>query len=78
MGSNPESGCAFADKKETASITSTRYVRYVTADDEFGDPGSTATTLLVTPTHLIFSNVGDSRALLCRGGKIAFCTKVSS
>jgi hypothetical protein len=42
---------------------------YVTAADEFGDPGSTATTLLVTPSHLIFSNVGDSRALLCRRGR---------
>jgi len=31
--------------------------------------GSTAVVVLLTPTHIICSNAGDSRSILCRGGK---------
>mmetsp|Transcript_14100 Transcript_14100/g.17823 ORF Transcript_14100/g.17823 Transcript_14100/m.17823 type:complete len:382 (-) Transcript_14100:85-1230(-) len=30
--------------------------------------GTTAVSVLLTPTHIICSNAGDSRAILCRGG----------
>ena len=40
----------------------------MTEEDEYRDPGTTAVTLLVTDTHLVFSNLGDSRAVLCRAG----------
>jgi serine/threonine protein phosphatase PrpC len=32
--------------------------------------GSTAVVILLTPSHIICSNAGDSRAILCRGGKV--------
>ena len=32
--------------------------------------GSTAVSVLLTPTHIICSNAGDSRAILCRDGKV--------
>lgn len=40
-------------------------------DDKFGlgsEPGSTAIMALVSPTHFVVGNVGDSRAILCREG----------
>lgn len=37
--------------------------------------GSTCTSVLVTPTHFVFTNLGDSRSLLCRAGKVACATK---
>lgn len=36
--------------------------------------GSTAICCLVTKKHLYFANCGDSRAVLCRGGKVTLCT----
>ena len=33
------------------------------------DSGSTAVCVLVTPTHVTCASVGDSRAVLCRGGR---------
>jgi len=36
--------------------------------------GSTAITAFVTPTHVIVGNVGDSRAVLARGGRPFFAT----
>uniref|UniRef100_A0A8C3SAU3 protein-serine/threonine phosphatase n=1 Tax=Chelydra serpentina TaxID=8475 RepID=A0A8C3SAU3_CHESE len=37
--------------------------------------GSTAVAVLVSPRHLYFINLGDSRALLCRAGRLTFHTK---
>ena len=38
--------------------------------EEVGDrSGATATTVLLTPSHIICANSGDSRSVLCRGGK---------
>lgn len=36
--------------------------------------GSTCTSVLITPTHFIFANVGDSRTVLVREGKVEFST----
>ena len=36
--------------------------------------GTTAIVTFVTPTHILFANCGDSRALLCRDGEIGFVT----
>lgn len=33
--------------------------------------GSTCTSVLVTPRHLIFANCGDSRAVVCQNGRLA-------
>ncbi|XP_077696897.1 putative protein phosphatase 1N [Eretmochelys imbricata] len=37
--------------------------------------GSTAVAVLVSPRHLYFINLGDSRALLCRAGRLTFYTE---
>ena len=37
--------------------------------------GSTAITLFITPTHLIFGNCGDSRGILASNDTVAFDTK---
>lgn len=34
-----------------------------------GGVGCTANVLLLTPTHYVVANAGDSRAVLCRDGK---------
>lgn len=36
--------------------------------------GSTAITAFLTPDSIVFGNCGDSRALLCRGGRVHFAT----
>eukprot|EP00730_Choanoeca_flexa_P003070 TRINITY_DN11278_c1_g1_i6.p1 TRINITY_DN11278_c1_g1~~TRINITY_DN11278_c1_g1_i6.p1 ORF type:complete len:263 (+),score=35.74 TRINITY_DN11278_c1_g1_i6:158-946(+) len=37
--------------------------------------GSTAVCVFVTPTHIIFGNCGDSRAVLSREGAVGFATE---
>ena len=37
--------------------------------------GSTAVCALVSPKHVFFANCGDSRAVLARGGTVAFSTQ---
>lgn len=37
--------------------------------------GSTCTSVLLSPTHIFFANLGDSRVVLSRSGKVAFGTK---
>ena len=42
--------------------------------DGFDRSGSTSVCVLISPTHYYFINCGDSRALLCRKGKVHFAT----
>lgn len=37
--------------------------------------GTTAITVMVTPSHVIWGNCGDSRGLLCRSGKLFYATE---
>ena len=37
--------------------------------------GTTAITVMVTPSNIIWGNCGDSRGLLCRSGKLEFATE---
>lgn len=37
--------------------------------------GTTAITVMITPTHIVWGNCGDSRGLLCRSGKLEHATK---
>jgi len=37
--------------------------------------GTTAITVMVTPHHIIWGNCGDSRGLVCRGGKLFYATE---
>lgn len=37
--------------------------------------GSTAVCVMLSPVHMFFANCGDSRALLCRDGHVAFSTQ---
>eukprot|EP00045_Choanoeca_perplexa_P006596 m.56904 g.56904 ORF g.56904 m.56904 type:complete len:480 (+) comp13696_c0_seq1:176-1615(+) len=37
--------------------------------------GATCTSVLMTPTHYVFTNLGDSRTLLCREGRLGFQTR---
>ncbi|KII65501.1 Protein phosphatase 1B [Thelohanellus kitauei] len=43
--------------------------------DETFSSGTTALVLVVTPSHLVFGNCGDSRAILTRDGSVIFKTK---
>ncbi|EDQ89635.1 uncharacterized protein MONBRDRAFT_25189 [Monosiga brevicollis MX1] len=54
-----------------------RHDRALFADNKvrLDNSGGTCTSVLVSPTHYIFVNLGDSRSLLCRGGKLAFQTR---
>jgi len=36
--------------------------------------GSTAVCVLISPTHLYVANCGDSRAVMCRNGRVSFST----
>uniref|UniRef100_A0A2P2MHS4 PPM-type phosphatase domain-containing protein n=1 Tax=Rhizophora mucronata TaxID=61149 RepID=A0A2P2MHS4_RHIMU len=36
---------------------------------DFSFGGTTAVVALLTPEHIVVANCGDSRAVLCRGGK---------
>jgi len=37
--------------------------------------GSTAVCVLISPTHLYIANCGDSRAVMCRNGRVSFSTQ---
>ncbi|KAK1788317.1 hypothetical protein P4O66_016766 [Electrophorus voltai] len=37
--------------------------------------GTTVVSTLITPRHIYFANCGDSRAILCRAGGVAFSTE---
>ncbi|KAK2827424.1 hypothetical protein Q7C36_018350 [Tachysurus vachellii] len=37
--------------------------------------GTTVVSTLITPHHIYFANCGDSRAVLCRAGRVAFSTE---
>ncbi|KAG9265563.1 protein phosphatase 1A [Astyanax mexicanus] len=37
--------------------------------------GTTVVSTVITPHHIYFVNCGDSRAVLCRGGRVAFSTE---
>ncbi|XP_062867208.1 protein phosphatase, Mg2+/Mn2+ dependent, 1Nb (putative) isoform X2 [Trichomycterus rosablanca] len=37
--------------------------------------GTTVVSTLISPQHIYFVNCGDSRAILCRGGHVAFSTE---
>jgi len=37
--------------------------------------GATAVGALVTPTHIFLANLGDSRAVLSRAGRVCFATE---
>ena len=37
--------------------------------------GTTAITVMLTPSHIIWGNCGDSRGLLCRNGKLCYATE---
>lgn len=65
---------AFLDVDNTMSKHHSMYVSEEDKDS-YGDPGTTAVTVLVTPKKLIISHVGDSRGILVRNGKIVFATK---
>ena len=37
--------------------------------------GTTAVVAMVSPTHIVWANCGDSRGILCRNGELAFATE---
>lgn len=39
------------------------------------DSGTTASCVLISPTHYYFANCGDSRGILVKGGNLRFATK---
>ncbi|XP_063060598.1 protein phosphatase, Mg2+/Mn2+ dependent, 1Na (putative) [Engraulis encrasicolus] len=43
--------------------------------DNWDRSGSTATAVMVSPQHFYFINCGDSRAFLCRSGRVHFYTE---
>lgn len=51
------------------------HMHKLTRRDNWERSGSTAAAVLISPRHVYFINCGDSRALLCRGGEVAFYTE---
>ena len=72
---NPDEGLeayeAVAARVEMAFIKLDAYLRSTAIDCG----GTTCTSVLLTPGHIFFVNVGDSRTILNRGGKLHFYTK---
>eukprot|EP00049_Salpingoeca_infusionum_P015060 m.288428 g.288428 ORF g.288428 m.288428 type:complete len:396 (+) comp15803_c0_seq2:184-1371(+) len=74
---NPEYPQLVAEAIQNAFRRLDESLRFFTASDERRaemDAGCTATTAFVTKQHVIFANLGDSRALFCRQGQPLFST----
>ena len=81
----------FEDKKEDDSVVTLDITKegivegFLTTDKKLKEEpqwssgedrsGTTAITVMITPTHIIWGNCGDSRGLLCRSGKLEHATK---
>ncbi|KAL2096363.1 hypothetical protein ACEWY4_008511 [Coilia grayii] len=52
-----------------------RQMHEQTRRDNWDRSGSTATAVMISPRHFYFINCGDSRAFLCRGGRVHFYTE---
>ena len=59
----------------TAFFSFDRKAKNLSTDPDVLDKcGSTVSCVLISPTHYYFINCGDSRAVLCRGGRVHFAT----
>ena len=72
------------EKSEEEKVKDAIYWGFLNVDDELlkqpqwasgqDRGGTTAVCVMISPTHLIWANCGDSRGLLCRDGKLEFST----
>ncbi|KAL4566573.1 hypothetical protein LXL04_030691 [Taraxacum kok-saghyz] len=53
---------------EAYSHTDTEFLK--TENNLMRDAGSTASTAIIVSTRLLVANVGDSRAVICKGGNV--------
>jgi protein phosphatase 1L len=54
---------------EAFQQTDSDYLKVENSADHENDAGSTAATAVLVGDRLLVANVGDSRAVACRGGK---------
>ena len=52
-----------------------QHMHEVARRDNWDHSGSTATAVMISPRHVYFINCGDSRAFLCREGRVDFYTE---
>ncbi|XP_029026621.1 protein phosphatase, Mg2+/Mn2+ dependent, 1Na (putative) isoform X2 [Betta splendens] len=52
-----------------------RHMHKLARQESWDRSGSTAAAVIISPCHIYFINCGDSRTLLCHGGRVAFYTE---
>ncbi|XP_037322481.1 protein phosphatase, Mg2+/Mn2+ dependent, 1Na (putative) [Pungitius pungitius] len=52
-----------------------RHMHTLARHDDWDHSGSTAAAIIMSPRYIYFINCGDSRTLLCHGGKVVFYTE---
>ncbi|RDD37827.1 Protein phosphatase 1A [Trichoplax sp. H2] len=62
------------DNVSTTSDTEQNNANY-NESERIDKSGTTAVVVVVTPTHIIFGNCGDSRGILCRSNEVNFATE---
>ena len=74
-GSGDQSNEAIASAIKAAFFELDQIMRQTAdADNGLDRSGSTSVCVLISPTNFYFINCGDSRALLCKNGEVAFAT----
>lgn len=56
-------------------LTIDRHMHELARRDNWDRSGSTATAVMISPENIYFINCGDSRAFLCRDGRVHFYTE---
>ncbi|XP_036392518.1 protein phosphatase, Mg2+/Mn2+ dependent, 1Na (putative) [Megalops cyprinoides] len=52
-----------------------KHMHTLSRQENWDRSGSTAAAVMISPHHIYFINCGDSRTLLCRGGRVCFYTE---
>ncbi|XP_074874012.1 putative protein phosphatase 1N [Carettochelys insculpta] len=75
FAAEPEAPEAVKEAVRQGFLRIDRHMQALAQAEGWEPAGSTAVAVLVSPRHLYFINLGDSRALLCRAGRLTFYTE---